>query len=148
MAKANGKNNDKGGASTGTGVAVGAAAAAAAAAAVAAAGAYWFYGAKDAAKHRKTAKSWMLKARAETMEAVENAVEKLGEIDKETYLKIVDGIVKRYSGVAGVTSSELAQMTKDLKAAWAHMHAARRIATKPAVKRVVKKAAKAAKKKR
>ncbi len=141
MANSNGKNK---GISTGTGVAVGAAAAAAAAAA---AGAYWFYGAKDAAKHRKTAKSWMLKARAETMEAVENAVDKLGEIDKETYLKIVDGVVKRYSGVAGVTSAEIAAMTKDLKTAWQHMNAASRIA-KGAGKKVAKKAKKAAKKKR
>ena len=53
--------------STGAVVGVGAAAAAAAAAA---AGAYWFYGAKDAARHRKSARSWMLRARAETMEAV------------------------------------------------------------------------------
>jgi len=147
MAKKNTQKSENN-VSVNTGVAVGAAAAAAAAAA----GAYWFYGAKDAAKHRKTARSWMLKARAETMEAVEAAVEKLGSIDKETYLSIVDGVVKRYSGAAGVTSAEVAQMTKDLKAAWAHMNAARKNATKPAVKKVtkkvVKKAKAAAKKKR
>ncbi len=142
MAKKSG--NQKNTLSTGAAVGVGAAAAAAAAAA---AGAYWFYGAKDAAKHRKTARSWMLKARAETMEAVENAVEKLGEIDKETYLKIVDGVVKRYSGVAGVTGAELTAMTKDLKTAWTHMQAAGKRA-KGAGKKVAKKAKKAAKKKR
>ncbi len=130
------------GVSTGAVVGVGAAAAAAAAAA---AGAYWFYGAKDAAKHRKTAKSWMLKARAETMEAVEMAVEKLGEIDKEKYMEIVDATLKRYSGMAGVTPAEVAAMTKDLKAAWQHMNAASRTA-KGAGKRVVKKAAGAVKK--
>lgn len=124
------------------------AAGAAALAAVAAAGAYWFYGAKDAARHRKTARSWMLKARAETMDAVEKAVERLGDIDKETYLGIVDTVVKRYAGVAGVTSAEMAQMTKDLKAAWTHMHAARKSLSKPAVKKAVKKAKSAAKKKR
>ncbi len=124
---------------TQTGAATGVALGAAAAAAVAAAGAYWFYGAKDAARHRKSAKSWMLKARAETMEAVESAIDKLGDIDKDTYLKIVDGVVKRYSGVAGVTSAEVAAMTKDLKAAWAHMNAASRTA-KGAGKKAVKKA--------
>ena len=50
-----------------------------AAAAVAAAGAYWFYGSDHATKHRKQVKSWMLKARAEMMEAVE----KIGDIDKK-----------------------------------------------------------------
>lgn len=138
-------NNNQKTAGPGAGVALGAAAAAAA---VAAAGAYWFYGAKDAAKHRKTARSWMLKARAEVMEGVENVIEKLGDIDKETYMKIVDGVVKRYAGVAGVTAAEMAQMTKDLKAAWAHMQSARKSATRPAVKKAAKKAAKAAKKKR
>jgi hypothetical protein len=138
MANSNGKKSN--GVSTGTVVGVGAAAAAAAAAA---AGAYWFYGAKDAARHRKSAKSWMLKARAETMEAVENAVEKLGSIDKETYLKIVDGVIKRYSGVAGVTAAEVSQMTKDLKSAWAHMNTASRTASKVG-KKVAKKAKKSA----
>ena len=131
--------------STGAVVGVGAAAAAAAAAA---AGAYWFYGAKDAARHRKSARSWMLRARAETMEAVEAAVDKIGSIDKDTYLKIVDATIKRYSSMAGVTPAEVAAMTKDLKAAWQHMNAASRIA-KGAGKKVVKKAVKAvAKKKR
>lgn len=121
--------------------------AAAAAAAAAAAGAYWFYGAKDAARHRKSARSWMLRARAETMEAVEAAVEKIGSIDKDTYLKIVDATIKRYSSMAGVTPAEVAAMTKDLKAAWQHMNAASRVA-KSAGKKVVKKAVKTAKKKR
>jgi hypothetical protein len=131
--------------SAGVSVSTGAVVGAAAAAAAAAAGAYWFYGAKDAAKHRKTARSWMLKARAETMEAVEAAVAKLGDIDKDTYLKIVDEVVKRYSGVAGVTAAEVAAMTKDLKAAWQHMNAASRTA-KGAGKKAVTKAKGAIKK--
>jgi IMP dehydrogenase/GMP reductase len=134
------KKNESG---VSTGVVVGAAATAAAAAA----GAYWFYGAKDASRHRKSAKSFMLKARAETMEAVEAAVQKMGDIDKEQYLKIVDGVVKRYSSAAGATTAEVDQMTKDLKTAWQHMHAASKNALKMAkgvkktAKKVVKKAA-------
>ncbi len=53
--------NGKGGKSIGMGTA----AAGIGAALAAAAGAYWLYGAKDAAKHRKLAKSWMLKASPE-----------------------------------------------------------------------------------
>ena len=117
---------------------------AAALATAAAAGAYWFYGAKDAARHRKSARSFMLKARAEALEAVENVVEKFGDIDKEKYLEIVKATVKRYSGVAGVTAAEITQMTKDLTGAWLDMHRAQKGA-KPAAKKAVKKTAKKAK---
>lgn len=118
----------------GVGVGVGVAAAAATAAA-----AYWLYGAKNAAKHRKLARSWMFKARAEVLEAVE----KLGDIDKQTYLDIVDKVVKRYAAVSGATSAELVQMAKDLKAAWQHMQATKTAkGVKKEVKKIVKKAAK------
>lgn len=102
--------------------AVGVGAAAAAAAAV---GAYWFYGSKDAAKHRKTARSWMLKARGDVLSAVETAVKKAGEIDKATYMNIVDGVLKRYAKSAGITSAEILQMTRDMRQAWQHMQKAR-----------------------
>ena len=101
----------KGGAGVGLGVA------AVAAAMATAAGAYWLYGSKDAAKNRKSAKSFMLKARADVLEAVE----KVSDINKQTYLNIVDGVVQRYSKVAGITSDEVSQMTKDLTVAWTHM---------------------------
>jgi hypothetical protein len=121
----------------GVGVGVGVAMAAAAAA-----GAYWFYGSTDAPKNRKAVRSWMLKARAEVLEAVE----KLGDIDKKTYLDIVDRVVKRYSGAAGATSAEVVGMARDLKAAWQHMQASKtagvaKKSLKKAVKKAVKKAA-------
>ena len=101
-----------------------------------AAGAYWLYGSPESAKHRKMAKSFMLKARAEALEAVEKAK----DMDKQTYLNIVDGVVARYSKLSGITSAELAQMTRDLKASWAHMHTikAKMMAPMPA-KKVAKK---------
>ena len=110
------------------------------AAVAAAAAAYWLYGAKDAARHRKVAKSYMLKARAEAMDAVE----RVKAIDKTQYMAIVDKIVSKYGAVAGVTSAEVAQMTKDLRTAWNHMkamHDKTARAVKPA-KKAVKKAAK------
>jgi hypothetical protein len=113
-------------------------------AAVAAVGAYWFYGAKDAAKNRKAARSWMLKARAEVLEAVETAVEKAGEVDKETYLTIVKNVLARYSKLAGVTSGEMAQMTRDMKSAWQRMQKVRKNSD---VKKVTKSVKKVAKKK-
>jgi len=94
--------------------------------AAAAAGAYWFYGSKDAAKHRKSVRSWMLRARAEVLEAVEKAIAKAGEIDKETYMNIVESVLKRYKKINGVTSEAMVQMTRDMKQAWEHMQKSHR----------------------
>lgn len=117
---------------------IAAAAGIAAAAAAAAAGAYWLYGAKDAAKHRKLARSWMLKARAEVVEAVE----KLKDIDKETYMRIVDDVVKRYGKAAGAGGAEAARLLKDLRSGWAYIQEQK----KPALRRAkaIQKSAKKA----
>ena len=111
-----------------------------AAVAAAGAGAYWLYGSKDASKNRKTAKSWMLKARGDVLEAVE----KLKDIDKESYMEIVDNIMKRYKSMSGVTAAEVAQMASDFKDSWRHMqqHAAK---GKKTATKVVKKAKRAKK---
>ncbi len=95
------------------------------AAAAAAAGAYWFYGSKNAAQHRKSVRSWMLRARAEVLEAVEKVIDKVGEIDKDTYMNIVEGVLKRYKKINGVTSEAMLQMTRDMKDAWDHMQKSR-----------------------
>ncbi len=112
------------------------------AAALAAAGAYLFYGSGNAAKNRKTARSWMLKARTDVLDAVENAVQKVGEIDKAAYLKIISDIVGRSSTLAAGTTEEIAQLTKDLQGMWNHMQKAR----KTAVAKVKKVASKKGKK--
>ena len=123
---------------------VGTLAAVTAAAAAAAVGAYWLYGAKSASKNRKMAKSWMLKARADVMDAVE----KVGDIDKETYLHIVDDVVKGYTAMADAKSKEITQLVKDLKGSWRYMQMQKRPAinrvksVKKSVRRVAEKAAK------
>ncbi len=83
-----------------------------AAAAAAAAGAYWLYGSKNAAQHRRAVKSWMLKARAEVMDAVE----KLQDIDKTKYMEIVNDVVARYAPHA--STAEIRQVIADLKDSW------------------------------
>ena len=117
---------------------IAAAAGVAAAAAAAAAGAYWLYGAKDAAKHRRLAKSWMLKARAEMMDLVEKAQ----NIDKETYMQLAAEVAKRYAGVAGVTAAESKRLVQDLKSGWAYLQSQKGPATRRA--KAVKKSAKKA----
>ena len=105
------------------------------AAAAAAAGAYWFYGSPDATKHRKTAQSWMIKARAEVLEAIETAIQEAGVMDKDTYSKIVEGVLARYSKLSGVTSAQMSQVTRDMKDTWQHMQKAHTKATSKSPKR-------------
>jgi GTP1/Obg family GTP-binding protein len=102
-------------------------------AAVAAAGAYWLYGAKNAAKHRKLAQSWMLKARAEVMDSVE----KIKDLNKATYDAAVDKVMEKYHKLHK-NSAEVRIVEKELKAAWTHIHAAVKPATK-ATKKVIRK---------
>jgi flagellar basal body-associated protein FliL len=68
------------------------------AALLSAAGAYFLYGSKDAAKNRKTVKSWMLKAKAEVLEGIEKAQ----DLSKEDYEAM----------------AELAQFAGEMKAHW------------------------------
>ena len=124
---------------------VGAAAAGLGAALAAAAGAYWLYGAKDATKHRRLAQSWMLKARAQVMDAVE----KLPNVDKKQYLAIVDRVVGGYAAIAGVTRPEITRLAQDLKQAWNHISTETKKGTKQggkSTRRSAKPAAQTAKK--
>ncbi len=86
----------------------------------------------------------MLKARADVLEAVEKVIEKAGEIDKQTYMDIVEGVLKRYKKINGVTSEAMLQVTRDMKQMWAHMQKSRPSASA----RVGKGRPKAAKKRR
>lgn len=116
---------------------IGVGAALTAAAAATAAGAYWLYGSQNAEKHRKMAKSWMLKARAEVMDAVSA----LQDIDKKAYMDVVETVLQKYRGVAGVTTGEIAHMLKDFKGSWEHMQQANKTAKTgvKSAKRTVKK---------
>ena len=125
--------------------AIGVGAALTAAAAATAAGAYWLYGSKDAEKHRKMAKSWMLKARAEAMEAVEQ----LTELDKKAYIGAVTAVLEKYKGMAGVAPAEISHMLRDFKESWTHVEKAHTKASRGAkkAKKTVKKVAAKTKKK-
>ncbi len=119
----------------GTAVEVGVAAAISAAAV---AGAYWFYGAEHAQKNRKQVKSWMLKARAEALERLEQ----IAEVDKKVYAQVVDEVASRYSAVDGATSADIAQIQRDLKSAWQHVQHARAEAKAALAAKAAKKSAK------
>lgn len=84
-----------------------------AAIAAAAAGAYYFYG-KDGAKNRKALKGWMVKARGEVMDQVEN----LKNVSEQTYTKVVNDVMAKYKKLKKATPGEIAQMTRELKGHW------------------------------
>ncbi len=113
------------------------------AALLSAAGAYFLYGSKDAARNRKTVKSWMLKAKAEVLEGIEKAQ----DLSKEDYERMVNKSVAAYSKLKGASAAEIAQFAGEMKSHWKLLEKkgqASKVTVKKAVKKVVKKAAKKA----
>ncbi len=84
------------------------------AAVLGAVGGYFLYGAKDAEKNRKKVGSWMLKAKGEVLEAIENAKE-LTEAD---YSKAVDDVMKGYKAAKTASVKELAEFAHEMKDHW------------------------------
>ena len=96
------KKDNKKGMSTGSVVAIGASVAALAAAS------YYFFG-PEGQKHRKTAKGWMLKMKAEIVEKIEGAK----EMTQTAYDTIVDTVANKYKSYP-----EAAMMVAALKKQW------------------------------
>lgn len=84
------------------------------AAVAAAAGSYFLYGSKNAAKNRKLVRSWTLKAKAEVLEALEQAK----EMSQDEYEALIATVAGAYAGVQNVSKSELSNFTKEMKEHW------------------------------
>ena len=123
---------------TNTQIAVGAGAAAALIAA--AAGTFFLYG-KNAPKRRKAVKSWMLKAKSEVLEQIE----KMPDLDKETYYGLIDAAAQKYTSLKDVNSEEIADLAKELKGYWSGIK--KQFASAKPAKKTVKKVAKKSTKK-
>lgn len=85
----------------------------AAAAIAAAVGSYFLTGVR-AKNTKRVLKSWMLKAKAELLEQLENA-EDVGE---EMYYEAVDKVAEKYSKMSGVAQDEVDDMATELKKQW------------------------------
>ncbi len=81
-------------------------------AAVAAAGAYLFYG-KNAKKRQKI-RGWIIKAKGEVLEKVE----KLNDVNQETYHKVIEKVTNRYKHFKEINAQEFNELVSDLKASW------------------------------
>ncbi|KAF0126059.1 MAG: Uncharacterized protein FD189_1388 [Elusimicrobia bacterium] len=85
-------------------------------AALAALGAYFLTG-KRGEKNRELIAGWTLKMKGEVLEKAE----KLKELNKEAYEKIVDDVTRRYERVGRAGAAELKNIKSELKDAWRHV---------------------------
>ncbi len=102
------------------------------------AGGVFLYGTDAGKKKRKEIKGWMLKAKGEVIEKLEN----LKEVNEENYHKIVDAVENKYKAVKSVAPEELAEVVADLKKSWksiVKVAKAQKAPKKKSVKKVVKK---------
>lgn len=118
-----------------------------AAVAAASAAGYYFYGTKDAQKHRNATKKW---AKGLKNDVVREA-KKLKDLDEKAMAAIVDQAAKAYKGLDDVTPGDLRAAVAELKGNWESVKKELKRTTKKAsssAKKAVKKAApkKAAKK--
>ncbi|MEY3784473.1 MAG: hypothetical protein RLZZ230_795 [Candidatus Parcubacteria bacterium] len=107
------------------------------AAAVAAASTYFLYGSKSAAKNRKAVKSWMLKAKAEVLEKLEDAK----EMTQDDYENMINTVATVYSELKTASRADIKSFKDEMKDHW---KAIEKVAAPK--KKVAKKAAPAAKK--
>lgn len=84
------------------------------AAAVAAAGTYFLYGSKGASKNRKAVKSWMLKAKAEVLEKLEQAK----EMSAEEYMQLIDTVGGMYATTKDATRNDISNFKTEMKEHW------------------------------
>jgi hypothetical protein len=85
-------------------------------AALAAAGTYFLYG-KRGAKNRERIAGWALQLKGEVLQKME----KLKNINQQTYNELIDDTAARYGRVKRVSASELGHITGELKSAWTHI---------------------------
>jgi hypothetical protein len=109
-------------------VSVGAIAAGIVGVTAAAVGTYYLYGHKNATKHRAMAKSWMLKAKGEVLEKLEQAQ----EVTEPIYNKAVDAVAAKYNELKSIDPEELSAFLSDMKKYWSDIQSGgRKHAKKP-----------------
>lgn len=85
-----------------------------AALAAAAAGAYYFYGSKHAPQHRKQMKGWMIKAKGEVVEKLEN----VKDMTQENYEKVVSQVMDKYEKAKNINPEDVKALATDMRKHW------------------------------
>jgi hypothetical protein len=81
------------------------------------AGAYYLYGTKEGSKNRAKVRGWVLRAKGEVLEKLEN----LKEVNEEKYNQILDTVMKKYSGIKNIDRSEIDALMIDLRKHWGNI---------------------------
>ena len=101
----------------------------------AAAGAYYFYGSKEATKHRHQMKAWAVKAKGDVMDQLEQ----MKDLSQETYEQAVSDVVSKYKELKKASPKELDLLKKELNGHWKniakHLPKAPTATKKPAKKK-------------
>lgn len=84
------------------------------AAGAAAAAGYYFYGSKNAKKHRKIAAKWATDMQKEVLKEAKN----LKNVSPEKLAVIVDRVAKTYRGARSVKAADVKRAANELKANW------------------------------
>lgn len=98
------------------------------------AGAYYLYGTKDGAKKKAKIKGWMLKAKGEVLEKLEN----LKDVNEGSYYDLVSGVMKKYEAVKSIDKVELEKLGADLKKHWKNIKKHMDDGSKKPVKKIKK----------
>ena len=98
------------------------------------AGGVFLYGTDAGKKKRKEIKGWTLKAKGEVIEKLE----KLKEINEESYHKVVDAVTAKYATIKTIAPEELSEVVDDLKKSWKSIVKIAKSQTTPKKKVVVK----------
>lgn len=101
------------------------------------AGAVFLYKTEKGKKSRKKIKGWMLKAKGEVLEKIEQAQ----DFSEATYEKTVDSVMAKYAKLKTVENEEIEPLLKELKGYWKDIKK-ELMNGKKAVKKSVKKTTK------
>ncbi|NBS42017.1 hypothetical protein EBS80_05175 [bacterium] len=101
------------------------------------AGAYFFGGSDaEAKKRRRLVRGWAMRAKADVLESIE----RLSNVDKQTYLDAVAAVMKRYEAMKDIDAKELAALGKELRGYWNEVKATTIAAPAPEKKKARKTA--------
>jgi len=105
----------------------------------AAVGAYYLYGHKDSVKNRVQVKSWMLKAKGEVLEKLED----VQNVSETSYMSAVDAIAHKYKALKMIDPGELVTFIGEMRNHWTGIKKTVKTASKkPKTKAKSKKTAK------
>jgi hypothetical protein len=76
--------------------------------------ALYFFTGERGARNRRKVRDWMLTAKGEILERMED----VKDLNQETYERIVDSVLKRYRTLRDVSATELAEFGRELKGHW------------------------------